>query len=114
LRHVAEMMVTKTQQRGLQLFGGLIIMCGVFVASFQLPYMALIVCVMGGIVVVFATRFTIKCDVCGAVIPQGKASCDRHMVVIYARVPPDPLDVWLSRIILSVFFVDSFLFIAAS
>lgn len=105
-------MVTKTQQRGLQLFGGLIIIYGVFVASFQRLYIALLVCVMGGIVIVFASRLTIKCDVCGAVIPKGKASCDRHMVVIYASVPPDLLDVWLTRIIPSVLFVDIVLFIS--
>jgi len=105
-------MVTKTQQRGLQLLGGLIIICGVLVTSFQLFYGAHLLCVIGGTVIVFATRLTIKCDFCGAVIPKGKASCDRHMNILHTRVPPDPLDVWLTRIILSFLFVDIFLFIS--
>jgi hypothetical protein len=105
-------MVTKTQQRGLQLLSAFIIICGVLVASFQLLYLALLLCVIGGILIVLATRLTIKCGFCGAVIPKGKASCNRHMSVLYARVPPDPLNVWLTRIILSFLFVDIFLFIS--
>lgn len=113
MRHFAEMLVTKTQQIGLRLLGVLIIICSVLVASFQLLYVALILCVIGGIGIVFATRLTIKCDVCGAVIPKGQASCDRHkMIIISAKVPPDLLDVWLPRIIPSLLFVDVFLFIS--
>jgi hypothetical protein len=82
------MMITKTQQRGLQLFGALIITCGVLVASFQLPYIALLVCMMEDLLIVFATRLTIMCDVCDAVIPKGQTSCDKHkMIIIYAKVP---------------------------
>jgi len=113
LSRFSEMMVTKTQQRGVQLFGVLIIICGVLVASFQLLYMALLLCMIGGLLIAFATRLTMKCDVCGAVIPKGQASCDRDkMIIIYARVPPDPLDVWLPRIIRSLLFVDICLFIS--
>jgi hypothetical protein len=112
LRHFAEMMVTKTQQRGLQLIGALIITCGVLIASFQLPYITLLVCMIGGLLIAFATRLMIKCDVCGAVIPKGQASCDRHMAIISASVPPEPLDVWLPRIIPSFLFMDICLFIS--
>jgi len=104
--------VTKGQQRGFQLFGVFIIICGGLVASFQMLYLALLAGVMGGIDIAFAAGLTIKCDFCGAVIPQGKASCNRHMNFLYAKVPPDPLDVWLKRIVPSLLFVDICLFIS--